>query len=172
MLGAQAADPMFTQAVNDINVKGSIRIGGQTIVLRDNDTALSMLSGSVDPTDVTKTLAFFSKDGTAYQVPLGRKLVVLGGYTRQASSNLEFDLGYANAEVGSNVSQQNPAGLTSPVYSNATGVFYQGSPQLNPNGDFMASFVVPAGKFPFMQNNPGAGSAGDSIVLIAVEMDV
>lgn len=107
---------------------------------------------------------FRASDQTQYQVPVGKKLIITGGWLYANAVNMNFEVGYADTPTNNGTPSN--AAYPTPGASGSDGVVITAGQQ-GPNTVPMY-FEVPAGKYPFVQGN-GNNWTG---VMAAFEVDV
>ena len=108
---------------------------------------------------------FRSSDQTQYQVPVGKKLIVTGGWFYANTTSMNFTIGYADTATNNGV-PTNIVGIT-PGSSGSFSDQVITNSSTGPNTAPMY-FEVPAGKYPFVEANGGQWRA----VISAFEVDV
>lgn len=151
---------------------GSLQLGSR--IIPTPSVFLILNCGfSYEAGDAAKTIAGMIKatatSGT-YQVPVGKKLVIVGGicaYARDGSTNPRcLGLGYDTASVA--VANVNVSSLTAPLYFGGTSLAKSLLP-VEANGLFTANVEVPASKYPFIRNSENCEM--NSVQLFCYEAD-
>ncbi len=136
----------------------SVRVGGVTLPLG----RAIILSARTDSTTQFSTLL---RNGSAYQVPTGKKLILLGAYGYHSSGTpTGISLGYGDASTTTTA----PAGRVDFMGGASSFLFiFPANGTLSDGITF--SWEIPAGKFPFIVSN---SATTVNVILIGHLVDV
>lgn len=99
----------------------------------------------------------FYRNGSAYQVPTGKKLCCVAAVAKSDSTLTSVTLGYGDTAVSSTSAPTNPVAHAPSGVGNAA--FYTSASGANSDGELIY-FEVPAGKYPYAR-------IGGSVVVVA-----